>query len=869
MKTLEKRNLFTWLLDALSLAAVLQYAAFRFLQSTMFVFYYSGTYKMITMGLLIIFGGIRYLYVVWEKFKQSEDKKKYILSCIGVWFLALPFFYVGFLHNYKFLIFLPICCMCLYDMQAEKILKAFFVVIGILLLATVLCSASGTVRNLTSTGDNGRVVAAYGIINTTDFASYFTFLLVTIWCGMRGRDWINSVLFAGLVAIISYLSYVLTDSRTVIEIGAILLILVLWDCVVEHRNGLQKFEKAINCLSTIAFPVIGLIVAFLIYSYARQASWAVQIDHVLTGRLRLTLDPYNMYGIHPFGNLLENMHGRGGTLLSYGWSSGYGYLDIAYAMLAIKYGWVITAIVTGLWIWMTVRALRHGNRRIAFAMAIMAIHAFSEARVLDVNYNIFYVMPFCTLSRTEKRRKKEKAKGSNWIPVVSGVALVGTLYLLFPHILSWLRTLFACMDWNGGTAAFRSLMVCTGVVASIGLIWYFLNRMVQRNSRRAVIGITVILCTCTVGVIATNNEISGQLTEQAVRLDEEEQIVRRVQEVATQPVYVAEQEELYKRRFGGFVNHIFSTEEIRKGSVFTDSDVEALGIISTGGMYTAVSDKTGLYSYDPAVINELTHAGYDWTPYYSGRRTVNLSDMALFNGMRLDGDKLELTGPRRVVTSNMETDQFSGVYDVEFKLSCSELSNHDRLATLEILGETEERQIKSLELFPSDFKEGRWNKTIRYRIGDTPKVSYAINVNDNVRITIDEINWKGSAINITEGVNITPDGQISMTTHVADNHFNMIQFQLYSMSGEHIDSFGEGTTSGSVSGEYVHNLPSGMYYLRFKGNTNRADEWLRIRVFLEQGSKIQYSYEVEKLSENQIMVKDVTINGSAFTNMMK
>ena len=870
MKILEKRNKLAWILDALALAAVLQYAAFRFLQSTMFVFYYSDTYKMVTMGLLIVFGGARYLYVVWGKLKQREDKKKYIIRCIGAWLLALPFFYVGFLHNYKFLIFLPVCCMCLYDMQTEKVLKAHFVIIGTLLLATVLCSLSGTVRNLTSIGDDGRIIAAYGVINTTDFASYFTFLLLTIWCGMEGQGETKTVLFAVLVAIVSYLVYTVTDSRTEIEIGAVLLVLVLWDSAVKHNLRLQKFGKAINGLSIVVFPIIGLIVVISVFSYALKTPWAIWFDQILTGRLKLTLDSYNTYGIHPFGSLIDNVHGRGGTLLSYGWSSGYGYIDIAYAALAIKYGSVITAIVTGLWIWTTVKALRQRKIRIAFAMAIMAIHAFSEARVWDVNYNIFLVMPFCTLSQTVKGRETEKFKENNWIPVLSGITMVGTAYLVFPHILSWLRTLFSSNNWNLGTAAFNSLMVCIGIVVWMLLLWYFFNKMVQRNSKRIVISIAILICICIASVIVTNNRINGLLAEQAVRLDKEEQIIRNIQEIATQPVYVAEQEELYKRRYGNFANHLISTEEVRKGSILTDSNVEALGIVSTGGMYTTIYDKTGLYSYDPAVINELANKGYDWTPFYSGRRIVNLNDMALFNRKRTneEGD-LELTGPCRVIATNMETDQICGIYEVEFKLSCPELSNNDRLATLEILGDAGERLIKKLDLFASDFEAGRCNKTISYRISDTPKVSYAISVNDKARITIDEISWKGSAVNATEGVNITPEGQICMTTHVADNHFNMIQFQLYSMSGEYIASFGEETTSRSVSGEYIHNLPSGMYYLRFKGNTNRADEWVRIKILLVQNSTIQYSYEIEELSGNRIVVKDVMINGLTFTSLMK
>ena len=48
-KTREK---FEWCLDTYSLWAVLHYCIYRFLQSTMFVIYYSQTYKMITMGLL-------------------------------------------------------------------------------------------------------------------------------------------------------------------------------------------------------------------------------------------------------------------------------------------------------------------------------------------------------------------------------------------------------------------------------------------------------------------------------------------------------------------------------------------------------------------------------------------------------------------------------------------------------------------------------------------------------------------------------------------------------------------------------------------------------------------------------------------------
>ena len=113
-----------------------------------------------------------------------------------------------------------------------------------------------------------------------------------------------------------------------------------------------------------------------------------------------------------------------------------------------------------------------------------------------------------------------------------------------------------------------------------------------------------------------------------------------MQSATVQPVYAAEAEELYQRSYGGFSSHVFSTEELYRaprGSIFTDQDVEVLGIISSFGKYTKISDWSGLYSFDPIVIEELEKAGYEWTRFYSGVHICNLKDTTLFN--RLDYDE--------------------------------------------------------------------------------------------------------------------------------------------------------------------------------------------------------------------------------------
>lgn len=732
------RKLEYWL-DALSLGAVLQYVAYRFLRSTMFVLYYSQIYKMATMGLLLVFGGARYLYKIADKLKSCSDRKArifWLLGCVGAWLLALPYFYVGWKHDYKFLIILPICCMCLYDMNAGKVFKWFAFTIGVLFAATVLCCLSGTVKNLVYFPDN-RIIAAYGIINTTDFASYLTFFLLTVWCAFRKEDKCFKVTYAILSAVLSYIVYTLTDSRTALYSGIMVTILVLGECIINKQKGLRFIRNSVNSLSIIAFPLIGFVVLLLTYSYAKQIPWAISIDQVLSGRLNDSLSLFQTYGIHAFGNNIEVLHGRGGTLLSNEWSSGYGYIDIAYAMLTIRYGWVITVVFAGLWMWMTTKAIKKGNDRIALAMMVMAFHAFSEARILDINYNIFLAMPFCAL----QEEKKVETKRAMWPGVLAGIAVLSVILIAIPHILSWFRTYFAFHGWKDGTDAFYSLVICVCAVIIVILLWKTMTIVVLERNKKSIILLCSVLLLIMVCTIKINSSINAEVEKQTKRLNEEEKIFRLVSDAATQPVYAAEPSELYARRFGGIMNHVIPTDEIKEGTIFTDSDVESLGIIITGGQYTQISEKTGVYTHDPGIISVLSNKGYEWTPFYSSKRNVNLKDAALFNDLE-PSSGITLTGPCRFVTTNMETDQLAGQYIAEINLESIRCEKEGLVVNIEIMGEANERVMERSELAISELENRQVKKKIEYSTGEVPKVSFAIDIPEGVSLEVASIYWQ-------------------------------------------------------------------------------------------------------------------------------
>ena len=658
------RKTFEWCLDTFSLLSVLQYCTYRFMQSTMFVIYYSQIYKLITMGLLLAFGGARYLYVLIQKWKEKdrEERKRFILNCGFAWILALPFFYVGWLHDYKVLIFMPICCMCLYDMKAEKVLRSFAYTISVCFVVTLICCLTGTVKNLTNALTDGRVVCAYGVINNSDFASYIIFIVAILWCSAKSKY--KHIWFIVITLVVFPILYWYTDSKTVVLCGILFFVFFVWRYIeeVKESKGIneKRVTKIVYTVSVLAFPLMGIAIAILIWRYGAGDSWAIQLNEVLTDRLSVSWIPYQKYGLHPFGNYIEKMYGAGGTRILWTWTSlGYSYIDIAYAMLTIRYGWLISSVVAGLWVWMTIKAIRSGKKEIALSLMLFAIHGISEARILDINYNIFLAMPFCSFTKNEKNTKcLQDAKIGNRYKGIVAFVLGGIIVCFLGDILSWLRTFFAIKAWNSGTKSIYSIITCSILAVLLILLWKTTSIfLVERNRRRISAFVLVLICLAG-NILAINGTINHTIKNEMERIENETTIIRSVEAIATQPVYAAEADELYKRTVGGLSKHIFSTDELvrePRGSIFVDSSVESMVITESGGKYTQISEKSGLYSFDSCVIDELEKNGFQWKPFYYGWQSCNLEDVAIFNNLK-PGGKIQLNNGDRIITQNMEDD---------------------------------------------------------------------------------------------------------------------------------------------------------------------------------------------------------------------
>ena len=105
----------------------------------------------------------------------------------------------------------------------------------------------------------------------------------------------------------------------------------------------------------------------------------------------------------------------------------------------------------------------------------------------------------------------------------------------------------------------------------------------------------------------------------------------------------------------------------------------------------------------------------------------------------------------------------------------------------------------------------------------------------------------------TEGARKGDYQTVHFETNKTGNAFNAVLFQLYDgKTGEHLLNFGEAYACGKVKGKYVHQHPSGLYQLVFKGNTNLADESVSSMEYLTEGETLYFSYMVDQMLEKQI-----------------
>ena len=875
------------ILEWVAIFVVIHYCFFRFFEATTFYFDFTDIYRKITFAAIFFIGLLRLVSGLWMDFRiaeKKEGKRKIVLKGFLALLGAVPCILVANRFEYAFFAYLPFVAYCLYGIDTEKVLKVFTLSIGTILLCTIACSLTGVIQNYLYHSTKAKLRSSYGVAYPTDFASYLIFLFVFFWALQKKHAWWHTILFAGIALAMGLMIWIYPHSDTSTILSLVCVFVVLYDALdhafLSRHKGTHWLSKLGEGAVIWAFPILGIAFFGLVWLYSQGNDMVVQLDKWMSGRLSMVWEHYLKYGLNALGALTPQ-NGFGHGLIH---TESYEFLDSTYGMILIRYGWILTILLAGLWVWMTWRAYKSGHRRLALAMAVIAVHSFSEHHFTELNYNILLAMPLCVFGVTKQRKSEgitvkplkttEKHFFSVRVPVITALAVGALVTLLLPRWFSWLRALFVLEGWNGGgLQSLFALLFCLVCVGIVILVWYVLTCLIctwireKKAPLLMILGVLTVFVGVSVVVSFTDEMIRDGAHQVQDRIVADTEAVETVLASAKEPVYGGEIEEIYKRNFTGFSDHIFSDMELgraAKGTMLLSHDNEGYQLINTGAKYCEISPYTGLFTYDDAVIEALQEKGYRFHGYYSAEREVNLAALGPDNGLGIaDTGELMLWGEAHSLIHGPYYDQYSGDYLVTYDL---------QLRDINIRTETPEREVCTLRtsalwgqnictektVYAADFDEdGILTVSLDYNIRDTRGIEFLVFCRDDIAVWVRRIAVK-KAISLDVWRQYTTEGFIQGERY-------------YTMEGEPYTQIAGYT---AIEQKYDEKGLSSRVYLNAMGEKIlRTDGYAEARWVTEQNSSVRNMILFD-LEENEIslgslnLAKDIWFDNSEWSAWM-
>lgn len=591
--------------------------------------------------------------------------------------LAAVYYRVYRADGYLFLLYLAVLTLGLAGIDYRKILKTYLCTAGLLAAAAVVAALTGAITNFVFM-KNGYIRSAWGILYPTDFASAVLFALLALWIAWRRLpDWAMLLLALGSML----LAWQIVRGSTSLICSAAFAALVAYRVferhVVERHGRLRWVKGGVNVLAAAAFVLLALLMFALMALYARRGvNLAVRANRLLSDRLKLAANAWKEHGVHPFGTPFEQV-GAGGSTFQ---ALNYNFVDSSYPLILIRYGWVTFIALAAVWTLGVIRAIRAGDRRLALAMALIALHSFSEHHFTEVNFNILLAMPlaaFPALSDEAPARDRRRA----WAAALTG-AVCAALIPMLPLAISMLRTAFQALDITGGGK--RSLAVIAAILAAGAVAAVFIRAIYRLLAarlggegwpKRALAALAACLVLVGGTALFCDGMIARAAEENAALLDAEAPALEAVTANASGRVYSDALPEVYRRRFGGISRAMLSGEDLARlygVTVVMEDWRECNPFLESGFLYAPISEAHAVYTNDAAAIAALEAAGVRLTGYYSKAWQADMAWEAEINNLDYAPDGLEIEGFDRALAAGPYADLYEGRYTVAFDLRLDE-----------------------------------------------------------------------------------------------------------------------------------------------------------------------------------------------------
>lgn len=572
------------------------------------------------------------------------------------------------------ILFIGIMAMGLEGIDYRKILRIYFATVGGALIATVIAGLAGGIPNIVYVREGLR--SCWGTAYPTDFSAVVLFLAMAMWIAWpKLPDW--AMLIFGLIPLAQ--AVFITASRNGLICGVLFELAICYRWIERAllespgKRDKGRLMGAIDALLTLAEPICATAAFLLVYLYVKNPEAMGRVDVLLSERLSLSARGVQQYGVTAFGTRFAMNGGRGATVFPKG---EFFFLDCSYFNILLRYGWVTMLAMSAAWVWMTRKAIRGGNRRMALVMAVVAVHSIMEHHFADVFHNILLVMPLAALrvKAREEAREQARRRCVAFAAVAAALVVLGALCL--PGMMSGLRTIYAAKGWQGGGEnAWPVLCLNLALVATVAAGAWALYRLLcgalTRRRFEWAAAAVLALCLCLgVGAGAWGNRvIAGAAVDNAAMVDADAGALSCLSKF---DIYVDAMPEVYRQRYDNVRRTVLGGDELARipgATVLMDKRPEHRLFIDRGYKFVQISDAHALYVTQPEALAALEAGGYAPSDYYDAVTEVDMEALAAQNGLEMKPEGLVLESAKESLLKGPGDDLFYAPrYIVEYSL---------------------------------------------------------------------------------------------------------------------------------------------------------------------------------------------------------
>ncbi len=591
--------------------------------------------------------------------------------------LAAAIFFLAYRTGRElFLLMIPVLTAGVAGVDYRKVLKVYVASVGSFLAVTILCAFTGVIENIIYT-DGGRFRSSLGIAYPTDMASFVLFFVMALWLAWDGMP-DSLAVFTALVSV--WFSLVVAASKTSVLCSLMFLVIILTRKLCGYLT-IEKKERGkfkIDGFFLLVFSFLFFSAAFfsVMIFYARDVEAGKTLDWLLSGRLSMTLTILKDTGLQPFGSNFSQV-GLGGSTIHAGT---YYFLDSSYAMLLIRYGWVLFVTVAAFWTGMGLRAYQVGDQKLLWIMTVIAFHAMSEHHFLDVHYNILLVLPFaeipkCTAPQRNRESFLERAR-KNWTGNICAAMMLVMGAYFAPVLLSRLRTVFEIWKNDSTQGKLLAVQWCvllllTGGISLRSICLFTKQLWKQKRVNKKRLAISAVGLIMLIGIARADSNIIDSADKPGWISPEREAALVQILDSAEGRVFVCELPELSHRHFPGISRSIWYGQDLarqKNSSVVVNLEENSIAFQRMGFRFSQISPEDAIYSNDPAAIEGLADAGYQWTAYDAAVREVDLGAFAEFNELSLTEEGSIVLENGRKLNHGPYMDFYAGTYRITFEL---------------------------------------------------------------------------------------------------------------------------------------------------------------------------------------------------------